>query len=229
MRLGPRRRPEGPLWLIGPKGLLTAFLTILVLAATVVASPPMDEAALRRAVASRDVEAFKKQGPGILPALAGIYESSTDTEKAGIAGLFYQLGWKSPEAKRALMKDAHTPNQDLRISVQYALGRVSADVDVVDTLLDNMQNDPSPLFRDKAACALTYDQPHLSPRELVRLYAGLIRALGDGKPQVRAIAILALRLRTGQDKGFRAAAPLGERQKAVQAWMDWLAEYERNL
>jgi hypothetical protein len=85
------------------------------------------------------------------------------------------------------------------------------------------------LLRDKAACALTYDQPHLSPRELVRLYAGLIRALSDGKQQVREIAILALRLRTGQDKGFQAGAPLEERQKAVRVWMDWLAEYKRSV
>jgi len=49
------------------------------------------------------------------------------------------------------------------MSVQYALGRVSSDVSVVDALLDNMQNDALLLFRDKAACALAYDQVHLTP------------------------------------------------------------------
>ena len=47
--------------------------------------------------------------------------------------------------------------------MQWALGRVSDDPDVVDVLLENMQNDPCPLFRDKAACALAYDQIHLAP------------------------------------------------------------------
>ena len=45
--------------------------------------------------------------------------------------------------------------------MQWALGRVSDDPAVVDVLLENMRNDPNPLFRDKAACALAYDQIHL--------------------------------------------------------------------
>jgi HEAT repeat protein len=200
-----------------------------ILVSSAVSSAAMDQTALRRAVASRDLEALRKEGPDVLSALARLYESSGPAEKADIANLVYRLGWESREVKQALMRDIHTPDQALRISVQYALGRVSSDADVVDALLDNMQNDPSPLFRDKAACALTYDQPHLSPKQQVRLLGGLIKALSDPKPQVRAIAILALRLRTGQDKGFRAAAPLEERQKAVRGWLDWLAEYERNL
>jgi HEAT repeat protein len=208
---------------------LVLALLVSVLLAGVSESLPLDDAALRAAVAAGDAEALRKQGPEVLPALARLYEASGDATRVAIAGIFYQLGWKSPEAKRALMKDVHTTDQALRVSVQYALGRVSSDVDVVDTLLDNMQNDPSPLFRDKAACALTYDQPHLTPREQARLLAGLVGALNDPKQQVREIAILALRLRTGQDKGFRAAAPLEERQKAVRAWTSWLAEYERNL
>ncbi len=204
-------------------------LAVSVLLNGALESAPLDEAALRRSVASRDVEALRKEGPEVLPALARLYESSGVADKTNIAGVLYQLGWKSTEAKRALMQDVHATDEALRISVQYALGRVSADVDVVDALLDNMQNDPSPLFRDKAACALTYDQPHLSPRQQARLLGGLIKALDDPKPQVRGIAILALKLRTGQDKGFRASAALEERQKAVRAWLDWLAEYERNL
>jgi hypothetical protein len=51
---------------------------------------------------------------------------------AAVAGVFYQLGWKSPEAKRALMADVQTQDQRLRLQVQWALGHVSDDPDVVD-------------------------------------------------------------------------------------------------
>lgn len=196
---------------------------------SVAASPLMDAATLRRAVQARDVESIKKQGPAVLPALAQLYESSEPGDRAAIAETLYRLGWKSPEAKRALMKDAHTPDQALRLQVQWALGRVSADADVVDTLLDNMQNDASPLFRDKAACALTYDQIHLSPAQQVRVYEGLIRALDDPKQQVREVALMALRIRTGQDKGFAPSALPDERRKAVERWRAWLVDYKSNL
>jgi hypothetical protein len=123
------------------------------------------------------------------------------------------------------MADVHTKNQSLRLQVQYALGRVSDDGDVVEVLLDNMQNDANPLFRDKAACALAYDQIHLTEKQKVRLYEGLINALSDPKVDVRSIARLALRIQTGQTKRFKATGSSTERELAVREWKKWLEEY----
>ena len=127
------------------------------------------------------------------------------------------------------MGDVHTQDQTLRLQVQWALGRVSGDPDVVDVLLENMQSDPLPLFRDKAACALASDQIHLAPSQKARLFEGLIRALDDPKPQVRQIALQALQILTGQTKGFAAGADPEMRRKAVAEWRRWLIEYRSNL
>ena len=185
---------------------------------------------LRELVQSGNYAAMKASGPGVLGDLARLYESADDESlRARVANTFYQLGWKSEDARRVLMRDVHSGNQDLRISVQYALGRVSDDPSVVDTLLANMQDDGNPLFRDKAACALAYDQIHLSEAQKVRLFAGLIHALSDSKPQVRAIAIQALQIHTGQTKGFAPEAPDAAREAAIAEWSAWLARYEQNL
>ena len=101
-----------------------------------------------------------------------------------------------------LLQDIHTQNEKLRLQVQWALGRVSDDTQVVDILAGIMRDDPNALFRDKAACALAYDQIHLTEKQKVQLYGKLIDALSDPKPQVRAIAIQALSIHTGQTKGF---------------------------
>ena len=164
-------------------------------------------------------------GPAVLPELARLYAGASTPERARIAYVFYQLGWKSPEAKRALMADVHTQDQALRLQVQWALGRVSDDADVVDVLLRNMQDDPVPLFRDKAACALAYDQIHLAPAQKTRLFEGLVSALADEKPQVRAIALQALGILTGQTKGFQPNGPPEGRAAAVEEWKRWVTEY----
>ena len=106
---------------------------------------------------------------------------------------------------------------------------MSSDVAVIDVLLDNMQNDAQILFRDKAACALAYDQIHLTPAQKVHLYEGLIRALDDPTPDVRRISALVLQIQTGQDKGFRFADPPDARARAAEAWRKWLAEYRSEL
>ena len=184
---------------------------------------------LETAVAADDIEAIKAMGPSVMPRLARLYGTADEERRQRLASIFYRLGWKSEEAKDALMKDVHTPNQGLRLEVQWALGRVSNDVSVVDVLLDNMQNDAQLLFRDKAACALANDQIHLTPAQKVHLYEGLIRALDDPKTDVRRIAALVLQIQTGQDKGFRFAGPPEARARAVEAWRQWLAEYRSQL
>ena len=176
-----------------------------------------------------DLEALKRKGPGVLPIMVRLYEHSDEERRTTLAYAFYALGWKSPDAKRVLMQDAHTQNRPLRLQVQWALGRVSNDQDVVDVLIDNMRTDPNPLFRDKAACALAHDQIHLTDAQKVHLYDRLIQALRDKEPQVRAIASQALRIQTGQSKGYRPEAPPEEREASIRLWERWLQEYRSNL
>lgn len=204
-------------------GIAVAALAVAVFAA---AASAVD---LEQAVAADDLDAIKAMGPSVMPRLARLYRAGDEARRQQLATVFYRLGWRSEEAKDALMEDVHTPNQGLRMSVQYALGRVSNDISVVDALLDNMQNDAQLLFRDKAACALAYDQVHLTPAQKVHLYEGLIRALDDPKVDVRRIAALVLQIQTGQDKGFRFGDPPDARARAAEAWRRWLAEYRSQL
>src|SRR3989442_4675131 len=95
-----------------------------------------------------DLEALKGKGPSVLPIMVRLYERSDEERRTTLATAFYGLGWKSPDARRVLMRDAHTQNQELRLQVQWALGRVSSDQDVVDVLGGNMRSDANPLFRE---------------------------------------------------------------------------------
>jgi HEAT repeat protein len=211
-----------------PALVAAAFLALAPLA-SIHAQTPLSDDALARAVDAGDFAALKTAGPVVMSRLARLYAGADEARRIRIASAFYALGWKSEEAKDALMADAHTPRQDLRTQVQYALGRVSDDVAVVDVLLENMQHDPDILLRDHAACALAYDQVHLRPAQKVHLYEGLIAAMSDPKPDVRRIAALALHLQTGQDKGFNADDPPEKRGPALAAWQKWLAEYRSQL
>jgi HEAT repeat protein len=184
---------------------------------------------LEQALASNDIAAIRAMGPAVLPHLVRLYETSDEGRRAAIASVFYGLGWKSEAAKDALMKDVRTPNQALRLQVQWALGRVSDDVAVVDVLLENMQHDANILFRDKAACALAHDQIHLRPAQKVHLFEGLIKAMDDPKPDVRRIAALVMQMQTHQDKGYRFADPPPVRARALEAWRRWLEEYRSQL
>lgn len=205
------------------------LLLALLLAGAPAGAAGVDAAHLRAAALAGDWKQIQPMGAAVLPELARLYEASSAKDRATIAYVFYNLGWKSPDAKRVLMADAHTQDRALRLQVQWALGRVSDDADVVDVLLENMQNDPQPLFRDKAACALAYDQIHLAPARKARLFEGLVRALDDDKPQVRQIALQALQILTGQTKGFQPLADPESRRRAVEEWKRWLAEYRANL
>lgn len=200
---------------------------VLILAGPSAAA--LDESRLRASAVAGDWKQVLAMGPHVLPSLARLYASSSPEDRATIAYVFYQLGWKSAEAKRALMADVQTQDRTLRLQVQWALGRVSDDPDVVDVLLRNMQTDPVPLFRDKAACALAYDQIHLAPAQKVRLFEGVVQALDDAIPQVRQIALQALQILTGQTKGFLPGADRESRRKAVAEWRRWLAEYRATL
>lgn len=208
-----------------------AFLGVLLLLPTLALSTPrVDEPrVLSLLEPSPRFEELKALGPDILPLLAKAYESSPPPKRVEIARVFYRLGWESEDARRALMKDVHTQDQTLRLEAQWALGRVSHDDIVVDILLDNMQNDANPLFRDKAACALAYDQIHLTPRQKLHLFERLIEALRDRKLQVRAIALQALQIHTGQTKGFRPDAPDAEREERIRDWAHWLDDYRSSL
>jgi hypothetical protein len=176
-----------------------------------------------------DVDGLRARGRAVLPGLARLYERSDPAGRAVIAYAFYQLGWESPDAKRVLMRDVRTRDKNLRLWVQWALGRVSGDPDVVDALVTNMQHDLSPLFRNKAACALASDQIHLSERERADLLERLIGALRDPKIQVRVIALQVLRTHTGQTKGFNPGGTPAEREAVIQKWEAWLEEYRSQL
>ena len=153
-------------------------------------------------------ESLKQYGESVIPALLELYKEGDNPQKTLVAGALYYLSIKSEEAREILMKDIHTPDQDLRLQVQWAVGRVSNDDIVVRALLDNMRNDPNPVFRDKAACALAHDQPHLTEKQRVLLLEGLVQALEDEKPDVRNIASLALQIQTGQNTTITGSNPL---------------------
>lgn len=182
-----------------------------------------------RHVSTINVGALRMLGPEVMPILSDLYTISDVKQRRVIAGIFYQLGWESENAKTVLMQDVKTTNKDLRISVQYALGRVSADEDVVEVLLDNMQHDSNAYFRDKAACALAYDQIHLTDELKLELYDGLIGGLSSTNRQVRSIAIKALKIHTGQTKGFRANGTAYNQSESLRKWHEWLEEYKENL
>jgi hypothetical protein len=217
--------PDRSNWTIAQVAVLLAFASFGVS----VQAAPIETNTVQTLVSQRRVDELKKLGPEVLPVMVRLYESSNEADRTRIAETFYQLGWKSAEAKRVLMKDVHTQNQYLRLQVQWALGRVSNDVDVVEVLLSNMQNDSNPLFRDKAACALAYDQIHLTEKQKVRLYQGLIQSLRDSKTDVRRIALLALSIQTGQTKNFNPDAPAAQREASIREWEKWLEEYKSNL
>ncbi|HEV8629713.1 MAG TPA: hypothetical protein VGV61_05300 [Thermoanaerobaculia bacterium] len=196
----------------------------------VAAGAAVDGPQLRALVAAQDHAAIKALGPAVLPQLADLYSHTTDVAgRRDIAQVLYVLGEKSPAAEKALLADLHSPDKSLRIQVQYTLGRVSDDERVVQLLLDSMRHGETMLIRDKAACALAYDQIHLGERQKVKLFAGLIQALDDDKRDVRAIARQALQIHTGQDKGYDPDAPPEQRRAAITEWQRWLLEYRANL
>ncbi len=168
-------------------------------------------------------------GPSIMPDLVTLYQQGDAMRRATVAWVWYQLAWKSQAARKVMLADMNTTHQSLRLQIQWALGRVSDDTEVVQLLLDKMMHDPNPLFRDKAACALASDQIHLSDLQRVELLDGLITGLESSNPQVRDISIKAIQIQTGQTKQFRANAHAAERAQIIWKWRQWLGEYKSNL
>ena len=208
----------------------SSFLLTVSIAAALAAAPPAAERQLAALLSPHpDFEAIRALGPGVLPALAGLYERSDEARRMTIAWTLYSLGWKSEDARRVLMRDVRSSNPSLRLQVQVALGRVSNDPEVVDELLDNAQDEDNPQFRDKAACALANDQIHLTDVQKLRLYERLVDALGDPNLQVRQIALEALRMLTGQTRSFDPAASQEAREPALRDWQRWLEAYRSRL
>ena len=204
-----------------PKLLLCSCLCILP-----AVSFALTEEQLLSLLETQNVEAIQAGGAEVMSTLVKLYQKSDNSRRTKIAAIFYGLSWKSEEAKRVLMSDVKTENESLRLQVQWALGRVSNDDQVVAQLLENMRNDPNPLFRDKAACALANDQIHLTERQKVKLYEGVISALGDDKQDVRRIAGLVMQIQTGQSKNYNPSASPEERVKSIAAWTAWLNQYK---
>lgn len=214
-----------------PLRLLVCLLLPLLAAPSLLAAPPSapSDITVAQLVERDDRDGLRALGPAALPVLARLYEQGDEARRVKIAGIFYQLGMRSRDAERALLRDARTQNPQLRVGVQYALGRVSDDARVVETLLDVLRNDKNPLFKDKAGCALAYDQIHLTEAQKVRVYEGLIAALSDSDPMVQGIAIQALSVLTGQNKGFYGLASAEKKRQSIEVWKKWLAEYRANL
>lgn len=209
------------------KHLIISLVAALFFQAIAYALPDSE---VNRLIDRQDLAALKQLDRNALePLLIREYQGSAEDRKATIAWIFYSLAWKSEALKEILLRDVHTQHQALRLQVQWALGRVSNAEEVVSALVDNMRNDPNPLFRDKAACALASDQIHLSSSEKAELYQKLIASLDDEKLQVRDIAGRALQIATGQTKGYDPAADPATRAKQIGKWQEWLLEYKANL
>lgn len=180
-------------------------------------------------IPAEDVLAIGKFGAAAHEQLNKAYEQADAAGKARLANLFWRLGAKNPDATELLLADAKTRDRSLRLSVQYALGSVSDDPIVVETLLDTMLNDNNGLFRDKAACALANDQPHLDYHQKYELYRGLIIGMSNELFQIRDISFRVLKIHTGQSLGY---TPYGGPEKRVESlvrWNEWLAEYQQSL
>jgi hypothetical protein len=201
----------------------TSSFLLLLLLLFAAASPAAE---LWPLVERQDYAALAATGPGVVDDLVRLYQASPDPErKARIAMAFYYLGQKSEKARVALLADAHTAHEALRLQVQWALGRVSNDDVVVDTLLDTLLRDPNPLFREKAGCGLAYDQIHLTEPQKVALYERLIVLLDAPSRETRGLAIRILEAHTGQRKGYHPALPEDKRRERLERWHQWLQEY----
>ncbi len=205
---------------------------LIVLPALCSFPPALQASDLAELVDGQRYQELEAMGPGVMAELAQLYSSrDVPTERKQVAGAFYQLGWQSEEATAALLPDVEGEKVDpkLKISAQYALGRVSSDPLVVQVLLRNLRHSRGLRIRNKAACALANDMIHLAPEQKALLFRGLISSLDDDKTDVRQIAFEALKVHTGQSKGYDPNGPREDRLEAIGVWYRWLSEYEAQL
>jgi hypothetical protein len=205
--------------------LLAVFL--LLLSVPVIAEELSQQ--VTRLVEAGDAAGLRALGEDAVTSMALLYELSEEPERLRIANLFHDMGIQSQVAERALLRDFESPNLELRLAVQDALGRVSNDPMVIETLLYMLENDRNPLIRDKAASALAYDQIHVDAKGKARIFEGLIAALSNPKEQVRAVSIQALSILTGETKGFHPLYPEERRERSIAMWQHWLDEYRAKL
>ena len=127
---------------------------------------------------------------------------------------------------RCIARRGALPSGQTRFPVYSTLGAVRA--------ASNMGEADIPSFPFARASGM---EPPAEFKELrkkcpvskVKLFDGLIQALGDSKPDVRRIAMLALQIQTGQTKGFNPDAPIAERDAKIHEWKQWLEQYRSNL
>jgi HEAT repeat protein len=208
---------------------LAVLALALALAAPARGAEPSPQEVERLLDSNGYVQALRELGPEVVPVLARMYPSAGPERRTRIANAFYGLGWRSEEAREVLNADLGTDHERLRLAVQWAIGRVSGDDDVVERLLTILRNDPNALFSEKAACALAHDQIHLTEEQKVLLYAGLIDTLRSPDARVRRDAIRALEIHTGQRRGFQPWGDSEARERAVRDWERWRRDYESHL
>jgi hypothetical protein len=212
-----------------PSLALLVVALAVPLAGPAAAAEPSHAEVERLLAAGPDHEGLRALGPEVMPVLARIYAGSGPAERRKIANSFYALGWQSEAARSVLATDLGTDQEQLRLAVQWAIGRVSSEDQVVRQLLTILRTDPNALFSEKAACALAYDQIHLTERQKLALYGGLIETLSSPVGHGRRDAIRALEIHTGQRRGFQPWGAPEARESAVRDWQRWLAEYESHL
>lgn len=182
------------------------------------------------AIKNIPVDEIESFGYGAIPILTELYsEAESNSEKSRIAWVFWRLGWKSPEIEQAMAADLESNDANLKVWVQWGIAKSTQSSEVINKLVYNLENDPSPFVRDKAACALASDFIHISPSQRLIILKGLVAGLDNEILQVRKSSLQALQIQTGQSKGFVPTAEEAERAQSIAEWNQWLEEYEQSL
>lgn len=191
-----------------------------------------NKGAIKKLLDQKDIplEEIETFGYDAIPFLTELYaEADNNLDKSRIAWVFWRLGWKSTEIEQALLPDLDTSDANFKVWVQWGIAKSTQSDEVINKLLFNLENDPSPFVRDKAACALASDFIHISPTQRITILRGLVDGLSNETQQIRGSSIQALLVQTGQTKNYVATADVSSRAQAIDVWEEWVDEYERNL
>lgn len=192
----------------------------------------LNKEAIKDVLAEKNIPVHEIEhfGYGAIPILVELYsEAQTNLEKSRIAWVFWRLGWKSPEIEHAMAADLESDDANLKVWVQWGIAKSTQSSEVINKLVYNLENDPSPFVRDKAACALASDFIHISPSQRLIILKGLVAGLDNEILQVRKSSLQALQIQTGQSKGFVPNADEQARAESIAEWHKWLEEYEQSL